>query len=194
VRQREGDIDHNVHRAQALVRYIDLKLTHKDIKETLGMKSTGWIDHLLRYGRFMQFSPSMEGENHARLPERQFRHYWNATVDTTITKTLRGNHKDKKTAERLTYERHIFHVIVEKYMGDDYRVPASQRGSHLATRNLAKKILAQFRDGKWHLACDIATAVDADMALVRVPPAPALSALCSDLLRLSAYHLVVGWC
>lgn len=104
--KQAGEVDYDVKRAQALTEYMRLGLTQKEIGACVGIKA-GWMDLLLRYGRFMDVLPATAGQ----IPEGRFRRYWAETVDHTYMSTLRGK---VNQVTRADYERKVFQQIIEK--------------------------------------------------------------------------------
>jgi hypothetical protein len=163
-RKEAGEVDYDVYRAQTLITYIGRGLTQNEVAICVGINQ-GWLHQLLRYGRFVTF-------NNANallkpIPEGRFRRYWKETADKTVMMQFVGKGTKKNEAARLAYEQEVFQRIQEKLMRDQQEPSEQRKGTNMATRQVTKKILAQFSDGKFHLLCDIATAVEADMAVVR---------------------------
>jgi len=155
-RKQAGEVDDNVERAQMLTTYLEHGLTQREIEQTVHLSHV-YIGHLLRYHRFLVATAT-------KIPEGRFRVYWKEHANPACLRDLRG--KEKELA-LLAYEQQVFQEILEKDMKGENKTPEARGEKNKVTRQLTKQILAQFSDGKFHLVRDIATAVDADMTVVR---------------------------
>jgi len=165
VRKEQGDLDYGICRARALQTYHDLGLTHRQIVVCIGI-NRGWIDQLLRYGRFINFAHAAACADICRMPEQRFRKYWRATSDAKVMAKFRGNGRTQDNAPRMEYEQHIFHLILEKYMDRKEGLSTPSKNTK-QTRQYAKRILEQFANGKFHFAQLIADTIELDLAMVR---------------------------
>ena len=66
------------------------------------------VDQLLRYGRFITLLLTTEV---VKIPETQFRRYWQAQVDPQSMYLLRGK---TNAVGRREYEQRVFQAIVER--------------------------------------------------------------------------------
>jgi hypothetical protein len=165
-RKEAGEVDYSVARARALTTYMALGLSYTQIAEAVHIRR-GWIDQLLRYGRFMNFASAIADANQCRIAEGRFRQYWKETVDKKTMARLLGNGRKSNPGARLAYEQEVFQKILEKIMQQAQEPVEQFQGRQRATRQLSKKLLAQFTDGKYHLLRDIATTLEADIDVVR---------------------------
>jgi hypothetical protein len=169
-RKQAGEVEDNVERAQMLTTYLEQGLTQREIQQTVGVSQV-YVGHLLRYHRFLIATA-------IKMPEWRFRAYWHAHTDPAALRDLRG---EEKELARLVYEQQAFQEIVEEHMKGEGRPPEQKQGTNKATRQLAKRILTAFSDGKFHLLRDIATAVEADMGVV--------GEICNRIVRNGAYQM-----
>jgi hypothetical protein len=116
-RKQAGEVDYDVQRAQTITTYLELKLSQTEIGKTVGINQ-GWLNQLLRYGRFMTFAIATAIAKECAIPEARFRRYWKETVDKTAMAILRGNGRQENRRAKLEYEQQVFQQIAEKVEKD----------------------------------------------------------------------------
>jgi hypothetical protein len=125
--KQAGEMHYDVQRAQVLATYTDLGFTKKEVAECVDI-NIGWIDQLLRYGRFMNFADAVASAKINHIPEARFRRYWKETVDKSAMALLRGNGRKENNRGKLEYEQRVFQEILEKHRkGVAPTVPSTKR-------------------------------------------------------------------
>jgi hypothetical protein len=120
-----GEVDYDVKRAQALTTYLGLGLSQREIAACVGINQ-GWLQQLLRYGRFMNFMNANAFTE--QITEGRFRRYWKETVDKAALRLLRGNGRKENERGLLQYEQKVFRQIAEKVQeGRMPIVPSTKR-------------------------------------------------------------------
>jgi len=166
-RKHADNGEYRLHRALALADYAARGLSCKQLAEAVGLPST-WIYHLLQYGQFMHYASTVVDAPIFAMHETQFRRYWQeAAAGAGAAPRCDGDHEARVRARR-EYRYQLFAQILRRMLIEGATTPpdpAQEKGR--TTRRLITKILAACSDGKFHLLSDIATAVEADMAVVR---------------------------
>ena len=122
--KQAGEVDYDVKRAQLLTTYLDLGMEQKEIRACVGINQ-GWLQALLRYGRFIVFLNSCE----FKISEGRFRRYWAEIADHVYMSTFRRK-QDKST--RMEYEQKVFQQIAAKILeGVKPTVPSTQRNKRV---------------------------------------------------------------
>lgn len=130
-------------RAQALARlYAESGFTQRALAE-LEHIAQSHVHHLLVFGRFLTFLITI-GNQEYPYPERVFRKAWVGT-DTNRVESAR------------------FQAIAEQMQAPADTAETTSR----TTRELAKALIAQCADSKWHTITAMAEAVESDIPTVR---------------------------